>query len=82
MAKNGTTKNSTNDIGRRGKNRRTRDREAEATIRLDPLTCTVVNDAGEREKMQTVRLYVGFGQPDKQSTALTGQEPAQLIYRS
>ena len=56
--------------------------EAEATIRLDPLTCTVVNDAGEREKMQTVRLYVGFGQPDKQSTALTGQEPAQLIYRS
>ena len=53
---------------------------AEVTVKLDPLTDTVVNDAGDRVKAEHVRLWVGFGQPDALSTALIGEKPVELRY--
>ena len=52
----------------------------DATICLDPLTGTVVNEKGERETVRNVKLYVGFGQPDEQSIQLAGQIPAEIVY--
>ena len=47
------------------------------TIRvpLDPLTDTVVNDAGERVTVKHYKLFAGFNQPDEQSVGMTGSKP-------
>ena len=52
--------------------------EKEVTVPLDPLTMTVVNEQGERERVRRARLYVGFHQPDERSAALTGNRPVEL----
>lgn len=46
----------------------------QAEVRLDPLTYTVVNDAGEHIKADKVTLYVGTGQPDGRTRELTGKQ--------
>ena len=50
----------------------------EVTVLLDPLTWTVVNEQGEREKVEKARFYVGFHQPDERSAELTGNRPAEV----
>ncbi len=52
----------------------------DVTIPLDKWTGTVVNEAGEREDVSEVKLWVGFSQPDEQSVALTGQKPIEIRY--
>ena len=48
-------------------------------IPLDPLTFTVVNDAGVRIPVRgKVRLYAGTGQPDARTRQLTGHECAYV----
>ena len=44
-------------------------------VQLDPLTDTVVNDAGERIPVEHSRLYVGLSQPDDLSIRLCGVRP-------
>lgn len=50
----------------------------EISIRLDPLTWTVVDEQGERQTAEHGILYVGLYQPDARSTELTGASPVQI----
>ena len=52
--------------------------EKKIQIQLDPLTWTVVNDAGERIPAPEGMLFVGLSQPDARSEELTGQTPLKL----
>ncbi len=47
-------------------------------VQLDPLTDTVVNDAGERIPVEHSRLYVGLSQPDDLSIRLCGVRPIMI----
>ncbi len=53
-------------------------RTGKVTVPLDPLTDTVVNNLGEREKVSGYTLYVGLCQPDEQSIRMTGSRPVIL----
>ncbi len=53
-------------------------RTGKVTVPLDPLTDTVVNNLGEREKVYGYTLYVGLCQPDEQSIRMTGSRPVIL----
>ena len=53
-------------------------RTGRVTVPLDPLTDTVVNNLGEREKVSGYTLYVGLCQPDEQSIRMTGSRPVIL----
>ncbi len=48
--------------------------EKRVTVKLDPLSATVVNDAGERVETKKQTYYVGLNQPDEFSRGLTGCE--------
>ena len=50
----------------------------EISIRLDPLTWTVVDEQGVRQTAEHGILYVGLYQPDARSTELTGASPVQI----
>ncbi len=54
--------------------------KTEATIILDKLTNTVVNDNGERVTAEIKALYVGLNQPDPYSVMLTGNKPIEIKY--
>ena len=47
-------------------------------VQLDPYTDTVINDAGERCKVDHYTLYAGICQPDELSVKLTGVQPAVI----
>ena len=49
------------------------------SVPLDPLTDTVVTDAGTFEKVQHYTLYAGLSQPDEQSVSLAGAKPVEII---
>ncbi len=49
-------------------------------VKLDPLTDTVVNEAGERIPAGKINLRVGFCQPDEFSVSLTGHTPLCVAY--
>ena len=48
------------------------------TVPLDPMTDTVINTAGEKEKSDHYTLYIGLGQPDDFSCVLTGTKPLTI----
>ncbi len=48
------------------------------SVPLDPLTDTVVTDAGTFEKVQHYTLYAGLSQPDEQSVSLAGAKPVEI----
>ena len=48
------------------------------TVPLDPMTDTVINTAGEKEKSDHYTLYIGLGQPDDFSCGLTGTKPLTI----
>ena len=48
------------------------------TVPLDPMTDTVINTAGEKEKSDHYTLYIGLGQPDDFSCGLTGAKPLTI----
>ncbi len=52
----------------------------QAAVKLDPLTDTVVNEAGERVPAGKVTLKAGFSQPDEYSVSLTGFTPVTVAY--
>ena len=53
---------------------------AEAAVRLDKLTYTVVNDQGERvDGGSTYVFYAGTCQPDERSEELTGKRPVKVM---
>ena len=47
-------------------------------VQLDPYTDTVINDVGERCKVDHYTLYAGICQPDELSVKLTGIQPAVI----
>jgi len=47
-------------------------------IRLDPLTDTVVDAEGQRQRVEHYTLYIGFSQPDDFSVSLTGVTPYSI----
>ncbi len=51
------------------------------TVKLDPLTDTVVNEAGERVPAGKVTLRAGFSQPDEFSVSLSGFTPVAVAYK-
>ncbi len=53
----------------------------QVTVKLDPLTNTVVNEAGERVPAGNVTLKAGFSQPDAYSISLTGFTPVTVEYK-
>ncbi len=53
----------------------------QVTVKLDPLTNMVVNEAGERVPAGSVTLKVGFSQPDEYSVSLTGFTPVTVEYK-
>ena len=52
--------------------------EKALSFRLDPLTDTVVDAEGNRQRVEHYTLYIGFGQPDEQSVAMTGEKPFSI----
>ena len=48
--------------------------EKEISVKLDPLTWTVVNEAGDREGVRRGTLHAGLYQPDELSEKLTGNK--------
>lgn len=48
------------------------------TIALDPLTDTVVNDKGEKEKVSHYKIYVGLSQPEDDLALKTGSYPVMI----
>ena len=52
--------------------------EKALSFRLDPLTDTVVDAEGNRQKAEHYTLYIGFSQPDEQSVAMTGEKPFSI----
>lgn len=50
----------------------------EISVRLDPLTWTVVDEEGRRQEAASGTLYVGLNQPDERSIALTCKRPVRL----
>ncbi len=49
-----------------------------ATITLDPLTDTVVNQKGERVKAEHMTFHIGMSQPDEKSVRMAGVVPVIL----
>lgn len=47
-------------------------------LNLDKYARTVVNEDGERIPVSHMCYYIGFGQPDERSTALTGDKPLSV----
>jgi len=47
-------------------------------VKLDKLTDTVVNEAGERVKAGHMTFYVGMSQPDEKSVRMCGVRPVEL----
>ena len=47
----------------------------QVTVKLDKLSRTVVNEAGERTEAPGVKFHVGLNQPDELSVRLTGCRP-------
>ena len=52
--------------------------EKEITVKLDPLTWTVVDEDGERREATGGTLYAGLYQPDELSVRLTGLKPIEI----
>ena len=50
----------------------------EITVKLDPLTWTVVDEDGERREATGGTLYAGLYQPDELSVRLTGLKPIEI----
>ena len=47
-------------------------------VKLDRLTDTVVNEAGERVKTEHMTFFVGMSQPDEKSVRMCGVRPLEL----
>ena len=47
-------------------------------IPLDPLTDTVVNERGEREKVHHMTFHIGMSQPDPVSVRMGGVLPLAI----
>ncbi|MBR2822504.1 MAG: glycoside hydrolase family 3 C-terminal domain-containing protein [Clostridia bacterium] len=52
--------------------------EREITVKLDPLTWTVVDEEGNRQPEAHGTLFVGLNQPDDRSVELTGNRPLEI----
>ncbi len=51
----------------------------EVNIQLDPMTDTVVTDAGEILHTEEYTLYVGLSQPDEDSVSRCGAQPVAIV---